>query len=144
MRYLGLDYGDRLLGVALGEGQLVTPLTSLNSKNWKTAATGISKLASTNRISKIVLGLPLGQSKELSSQAVQVKKFANFLEKEVKLPVILVNEVNSSQEALDRSLELDQSSPKNRRHLDSLAAAIILERYLLHLEKEISKSAVKS
>jgi putative transcription antitermination factor YqgF len=129
MRILGLDFGETYLGIALGEGRAVTPLTPINNKNWDTAVLNLAKIVIASKVEKIVLG-------QIEPPSPLVDKFAALLKRRLRLPVILVREDFSSQEALNRSLELGIAS-KKRQHLDSLAAAIILERYLLESESPL-------
>lgn len=123
MRTLGLDYGEIYLGVALAEDKVVTSLTPLNNRNWESSVAELAKILAGSPVDKIILG-------QVTPPSPLIKKFAAFIEQRTHVPVTLVAEDYSSQEALERSLELG-TPPEKRRHLDSLAAAIILERYLV-------------
>jgi len=91
----------------------------------------LTKLVAINFVEEIVLGLPLSVDGSNNTSSQKVKEFGTLLEKRLKLPVHLVDESFSSKEALKRSIDLGMSE-KSRRHLDSLAAVVILERFLLN------------
>jgi len=126
MRVLGLDFGEKYLGVALSEGDVVTPLAPINNRNWESSVQELAKIVAESPVDEIILG-------QVTPPSPLIKKFAAFIEQRLHVPVVMVDEDYSSQEALDQSIELGTPQEK-RRHLDSLAAAIILERYLVESE----------
>lgn len=136
MRLLGIDFGERFLGLALAEGEVASPLSSIDSKNWESAAFELIKIISVSDVEKIVIGYPLSSNGSVNPQSTLTLKFAKFIKRRIKLPVFLLPESYSSQEALARSIDID-TPEKTRRHLDSQAATIILERYLLKSEGAI-------
>lgn len=127
--FLGLDYGLRRIGLAVGDNQrrLAFALGAHVEGRDGSILTALRDLISQRKITTIVLGLPLqsdGQDGEITTRA---RKFAQRLEIEFQLPVILWDERYSSQEA-DRWLQAKKRSEKEDR--DALAAEIILQSYL--------------
>jgi len=131
MRRFGLDFGNKYLGVAFSENNVTLPMAPLIAKNWNVLLAELTKLVAINFVEEIVLGLPLSVDGSNNTSSQKVKEFGTLLEKRLKLPVHLVDESFSSKEALKRSIDLGMSE-KSRRHLDSLAAVVILERFLLN------------
>jgi len=131
MRRFGLDFGNKYLGVAFSENNVTLPMAPLITKNWNVLLAELTKLVAINFVEEIVLGLPLSVDGSNNTSSQKVKEFGTLLEKRLKLPVYLVDESFSSKEALKRSIDLGMSE-KSRRHLDSLAAVVILERFLLN------------
>ena len=90
----------------------------------------IANLAKQNSVEKIVIGLPLCMDGEENDRTVKTKLFGQKLEKFSGLPVVYEDERLSSVEA-DEILRKNKVLPKDRKkHLDKLAAAIILQSYL--------------
>jgi len=122
MRYLGIDYGSKRIGLALSdpEGKIAIPyLTITNTKN---AISDIIKIAKNENVIKIVIGLPISFSGGESKQAIEVKKFADGIKKATTLPVGFENEVLTTKLAKKEGIL--------QKHLDKAAAAIILQSYL--------------
>ena len=131
MRRLGLDFGEKYLGVALSEENIALPLAPISTTNWNVVFSELAKLTTQNAVEEIILGLPLSLDGGGNESSKKVQEFAKILKKRLNLPVLLVDESYSSKEALSRSFDLGVSE-RRRRHLDSLAAVVILERFLLN------------
>ena len=125
---LGIDYGERNIGTALGRNGLAIPIKILPSKDRATALNEIVKMVHQNKISKIIMGLPLNYEGKETPQARKVREFTKLLKIKVKKPVEFVNEYGSTMESVERAVE-DAVSQKKRRELDHFSAAIILKKY---------------
>jgi len=81
MRSLGLDIGDRRIGVALSdpEGILASPLTVINRRDEKLDIKAITDIVSQKQVEQIVVGLPLSMDGSLSRQAEKVQDFVRRL-----------------------------------------------------------------
>lgn len=123
MRYLGVDFGIRKVGLAQSEGELVSPWKVLTGKN---VADLVEKLKFEARnFDKLVIGLPEGKMGEL------VKKVIKNLRSD-GLNVVEADETLSSQEAIQEMVKLNIPR-KKRRINDAHSAAIILQNYLDNL-----------
>jgi putative Holliday junction resolvase len=133
---LGFDYGLTRTGVAIGNTVtgIATPLCTLTSINTKPDWDGISKLIEEWSPEQLVVGIPYlldGNSSEMTAKA---EKFSRQLEARYGLPVDTVNEQLSSLEAEQRLKQSRQAGRKkkvNKVEIDQLAAAIILESWIL-------------
>ena len=126
MRSASIDVGLRRIGVAIClQSDIVTPLEAVIRKNRNQAARDISKVLEEWKIEKLIVGVPKGGSSE-DEMTRRVEHFVSLLD--FKGEIEYQDEYGSSQEAK----ELMRGVTKNRRDgkLDSLAAKIILERYL--------------
>lgn len=130
MRVLGLDFGERFVGLAVGEGEVVSPLPPVESPNWEVVVTEVSKAVAMYNPEQVILGNPQSSTGGPTPQSQLVGKFCRLLQKRLRIPVILVNEFGTSKEALNEAVELG-APQRSRKHLDSLAAAILTRRYLL-------------
>ncbi len=119
--YLGIDYGEKHLGLALADGPLATPLISLEMG--VSALPSIARLVSAHQVTQIVLGLPEGQADP------KVRAFGDQLHTLTGLPVLYHPETLSTQEAISKLRE--SGAGKSKLMNDHVyAACLILEDYL--------------
>lgn len=109
---LGIDYGLSHIGLALSEGSLASPLTSLDISGSDRYVEELKKIIRERNVALVVVGISEGQMGQES------RDWGGELEKMLQLPVEFVDETLSSHEAGD-----DKDN-----HAKS--AAIILQRYL--------------
>ena len=122
MKYLGIDFGLRRIGLATSEGEIASPLKIVEVKGFKDAVGKILEIVEIESIDRIVIGLPEGKM----GQAVL--GFIKALKK-TGLDVITADETLSSKKALQQMVDLSISK-KERRANDSFAAGIILQEWL--------------
>ncbi len=126
---MGLDVGDRRIGVALSDsqGMLASPLTIISRRNETVDIESIIHIVSQNEVARIIVGLPRSMNGGLSKQAAKVEAFTRSLGKQTSVPIEFRDERLSSVSA--RRLMQDAGN-KRARHDDAIAAAIILQGYL--------------
>lgn len=124
---LGVDFGLSKIGLALGRNDLVMPISEINGKNELSAIHEITRVALENKVTTIVLGLPLSADGKEGYQARKVRRFAKLLRTISKKPIGYANEYRSTQEAIEEGH--DKSLLSVGHNDDSLAAALILKRY---------------
>lgn len=131
-RYLGLDVGERRIGVALGESgaRLATPLTTLQAHPPERAFEQITRLVREHHVHALVLGLPLTLRGEVGPQAQIVQRFAVSLGAIVDLPIHFFDERLTSAAADQLLRELGVKPEKRKLQRDQVAAAIILQDFL--------------
>ncbi len=131
MRYLGLDVGDRWVGVALSDptGWLASPLTTFRRTDGTQDLAHISRLLAEHEVERIVVGLPKNMNGTLGQQARLTMEFARQLEA-LGTPVTLWDERLSSVSAERNVLDTRGRGPRRGERLDAHAAAIILQVYL--------------
>lgn len=127
-KYLGIDYGERNVGLAFGVNNLVSPLEVINGKSENFVINEINRFIIENNVSTIILGLPLTVDGKETSKSFEVRKFAKILKVYVKKPVIFQNEYGTTQEAQQELINMG-TSKKRRQTKDHLSAAIMLKRY---------------
>lgn len=126
---LGIDYGLVNTGLAISEGGIVSPLKIVNSKNFAHLQTEISSVVVKNKITKIIIGLPVSANGSENPQSLKVRQFANNLKKYIKVPMEFMNEYGSTQEFLSNGIISNISRQRAKKN-DHHSAAIILEFYL--------------
>ena len=139
MRALGVDYGQRRIGLALSDatGMLARPWKVIarvgnSSQVARAIANEIRALAEAgDPVGVIVLGHPKRLSGEPNDQTMIVEKLADQLRQLVTVPLVLQDERLSSHEA-DRLLaDGEKDWRKRKATIDAVAAAVILQDYLL-------------
>ena len=132
MRALGLDVGERRIGVALSdaEGILAVALTVIEAKSDDDALRQIIALAHEYEVERIVVGLPLSLDGSLGPQAQKVRSFTELLEGCTELPVVEWDERYSTADAERVLVEAGVRRDKRKKRIDSVAAAFILQGYL--------------
>ncbi len=125
---LGIDFGDISTGLALGKNGVVAPAREVLSKDKMTAIQHIMRTVKQNKVGAIVVGLPLGYDQKDTPQSVEVRRFAKLLKTRLGIPIILIDEFGTSQEALADAI-IDELPQKARRKVDSISASIILKRF---------------
>ena len=120
MRLLGIDYGQKRIGVALGESGMVKPLSVL--LNDDKVMEKIRSLCEQEKIDRIVIGVA-------SSLRGEIDKFAQKLKEIIDLSVIFQDETLTTQKGVDKMIESGTSQKARRKRIDAIAAAEILESY---------------
>ena len=122
MRCLGIDYGQRVVGLALSDegGSLAFP-ASILPRNGSLFGE-LKELVEREHISVAVLGKPLTEDGQENDLFRSAEKFKEKFEKETGLEVVWQDERFTTQEAL--------KSPSKNKRSDASAAALILQRYL--------------
>jgi putative Holliday junction resolvase len=128
MRYLGLDIGDKRIGVAVSDPCqiLASPFDTVVRENDKTAIELISRIVQTNNIPLIIIGLPYS----IGEQAKKVMDFADLISQSIGVEIKFQDERLSTISANKRLIESGMKTGKRKERKDSAAAAIILQSYL--------------
>ena len=126
MKLASIDVGLKRIGVAIClDGKIVLPQDAILRKNRNQAARDVKHFLQEWEIEQLIVGLPKGGSSEAEMER-RIKHFVSLLE--LAIPVVYVDEQGSSFEAK----EMTKGDFKHKRdgRIDSVAAKIILERYL--------------
>lgn len=130
---LGIDYGTKRIGIAISNAEqtLAVPVETWISRTPELDAKHFRQLVSDYRVKGFVIGLPLmNQSGDEGKQAGVVRKFGEWLRREIGLPMAYWDERYSSAEAEALLWSMGESPNRNKARLDGLAAQIILQSYL--------------
>ena len=138
MRIVGLDVGERRIGVAVSDvtRTLARPLgvlrpAGLDVDAVRLSADEIGRLAGEeDGVASIVVGLPRRLDGTPNDMTRRVEQFARQLEARTALPVTLQDERLSSREAESRLALREKDWRVRKQRLDAAAAAVILQDYL--------------
>jgi putative holliday junction resolvase len=131
-RILGLDVGDRRVGVAVSDelGLTAQPVLTLVRKNRRQDLGSLRRLVRKYGCTQVVVGNPLYMSGDVSPQALKAQALARDLQGETGVPVTLWDERLSTTEA-HRHLDAAGHQPGKRRAvIDQVAAVLILQSFL--------------
>jgi putative Holliday junction resolvase len=132
MRILGIDYGDKNIGLAVSDLLGITA-QGLGLYRQKSSAQDLAYfrgLVEEYGIERIVVGLPLRMDGTQGSRAEKTREFAERLGTALGLPVVFWDERLTTKEALGVLREQKASRDKRKVMKDQIAAVLILSSYL--------------
>jgi putative Holliday junction resolvase len=131
-RILAIDYGKKNIGLAYCDdlGVTVQPLPSLPNVGKKDFHRKLKATVETMQIQGLVIGMPFNMDGSRGDSAITIERIMESLKATIKLPISGVDERLSTVEALEFWREMNPKQQKKYRTVDSLAAAMILERCL--------------
>jgi len=140
---MGLDVGDRTIGIAISDGLGITaqPRETIRRVSLKEDIDRLVELILENNIIKIVIGLPLNMNGTLGPQGEKTKGFAQKLEKKLKysdrmvgktIEIVFWDERLTTAAAQRALIEVDMRREGRRQIVDTVAAVFILQNYMDH------------
>ena len=131
-RILGLDYGERRIGIALSDplGIIAKPFTVIDRKITTDYISQLSDIILKNQVTAVVVGLPLTLMGKKSKQTEIVLSFINQLKEILSIPVIAIDERLSSVAAKKSLQQQAIKTGHNKGRIDETAAAIFLQEHL--------------
>tara|TARA_Y100000590_G_scaffold460563_1_gene620158 strand:+ start:2187 stop:2612 length:426 start_codon:yes stop_codon:yes gene_type:complete len=135
MRVLGIDLGERRIGVAVSDptGVIAQPLPTIQRRKGKRIPLiAIEKLINEYNVETIVVGLPLALSGLDTEWTKTVRETADKLEKKSGLQVHLIDErfTSALAERAIQGLGLPRNKKKEKGRVDAAAAVLILQKWL--------------
>ena len=131
MRWLGIDYGTKRVGLAHGDVLgVATPLPALIEAEAAARWTKLGKVITQRRITDLVLGYPYNLDGSVGFKAKEVDAFAAKLKIQFKLPVHLVDETLTSYAAEATIAKKSRRAVRGSGLIDSRAACLILQDFL--------------
>ncbi len=137
MRILGLDYGEKRIGVSVCDelGLTAQGLPTLIRKTRKHDLDILENLVKNYQVEKIVIGYPVRLDGSEGIQCEKVNRFAALLENTFALPVIKWQETLSTKEAEEILINSGVRWQKRKKMVDKMAACLILQNYLDSVSK---------
>jgi putative Holliday junction resolvase len=132
---LGLDVGERWIGVAVSEGRVAVPLTIIEHTTRDADLERIATIVRDERPTAVVVGLPLYPSGDEGPQAAFARTFGDELAQRIDLPVVFVDELLSTSDVSASALTRPRGRRRAKTRVDDRAAAVILQRYIDELER---------
>jgi putative pre-16S rRNA nuclease len=133
---LAFDYGERYVGVAVGDTQtgLAHPAGHYEARRDQQRFASAETLVREWHPGRLVVGLPLGAQGEDHLMSARARRFARLLGSRTGLPVELVDERLSSASAEETLRGMGRGGRRDKHHVHALAAQIILQAWLDQLK----------
>lgn len=128
MNYLGLDVGDKRIGVAVAQNRVIAGLTIVDNTDSTRAISELAKICQKENIDKIIVGIPEGGQ---TIQMDKIRSFAIGLARKLNIPVEYIDETLTSAEA-ERLIigNFNPLSKEYKEEIDKVSAKLILKQYL--------------
>jgi len=138
VKIMGLDVGDRRVGVAVSDqmGIIAQGRPTLDGSNQQLLLAALGACIKSDGVEEIVVGLPLNMDGTEGPQAAKVLRLAELIKKEFNLPVKMWDERLSTSAVERMMIEADTSRYKRKIKIDKLAAQFILQGYLDSIQRK--------
>lgn len=131
MRYIGLDLGEKTLGISISNGIIANNYKTLrHEKEYDRLVLELIEIIQNEKIDKIILGYPKNMDNSIGPRAEITLEFKKKLEEKTNLEVVLEDERLTSKLAHNFMIKEDLSRKKRKERVDGMASVIILQSYL--------------
>ena len=137
-RILGIDYGERRIGLAISDplGIIALSLPTLDTKKVKDVFEEIKTIVKEKDVEKIVLGLPRNMDGTIGEKGEKVKEFASKLKEKIGKEIDFWDERLTSVESLKILREEKRKIKREKKIVDQISAVLILQGYLDNLARK--------
>jgi putative holliday junction resolvase len=133
MKLMGLDVGERTIGVAISD-DLGWTAQGIKTIKWREkfpeVKDELQELIEVHQVKKVVVGLPKNMNGTIGERGLACERFASLMEETFQLPVELWDERLTTMAAERVLLSADMSRAKRKKVIDKMAAIIILQSYM--------------
>ena len=132
MRILGLDMGEKRIGVAISDGLGITAqcLDVITRKGLEEDTKELNNIIETHKVVEIVVGLPINMNGTRGDAANKVIEFVHSIKDYIKIPVKTWDERLTTSQGEKILIGADVSRKKRKKIIDKLAAQILLQSYM--------------
>lgn len=128
-RWIGVDFGSKYVGVAVGDADISMPLTTLDAQPDEALLAALSKVAAEQGAQAFVVGLPINMDGSEGGAAKLCREFAKRLHEHSQLPVEFGDERLSSWEAEGMLIDGGMKPSERKQRVHAVAAKLILEAF---------------
>ena len=131
-RLMGLDVGDKTIGVAVSDLLMITAqgVTTIKRTNIKNDLNELIKIIDEYQVTEIVVGIPKMLDGTVGIQGQKVLEFTDKMKKHISLPVEFEDERFTTAISERMLIEADVKRKKRKEVIDKLAAVQILSSYM--------------
>lgn len=132
MRIMGLDVGEKRIGIAMSDpmGWTAQGHSVLNRKGLEDDLEALFSLCKEFEVEKIIVGLPRNMNGSIGPKALEIQEFAQYLKEHTGLPIEFWDERLTTKIAERMLIDADVSRRKRKQVIDKVAAVNILQAYL--------------
>lgn len=138
-RLIGLDVGDRTIGVAVSDLLMITAqgVTTIRRKNFKEDIEELKKIIAEYNVTKIIVGIPKMMNGSIGIQGQKVIDFTEKMKKKIDLPVDFQDERLTTALSEKLLISADVKRKKRKQIIDKIAAIEILSTYMSRLKRTL-------
>ena len=132
MRILGLDVGQKTIGVAISDplGFTAQGITTIRREKKSKDIEEIKKICDEYKVETIVIGLPKNMNNSIGFAGEKIMEFSEMIKEEIDIKIEFWDERLTTVAAHRAMLEADLSRGKRKKIVDKIAATYILQEYL--------------
>lgn len=129
---MGLDVGDKTIGVALSDPMflIANPLVTIKRKKASLDINRLVELINEYDVEKIVVGLPKNMNNSIGPQSMKVMSFVDLLKKQTDKEIVYQDERMTTLQSERVLIDMDVRRENRKEHIDKIAASFILQTYL--------------
>ncbi|MDO5047370.1 MAG: Holliday junction resolvase RuvX [Anaerococcus sp.] len=131
-RIMGLDVGDKTIGVALSDPMflLAQPIETIKRKKVKDDIKRLKELIDENEVNLLVVGLPKNMNNSIGPQSMKVMSFVDLIKKDIDIEITYEDERMTTIQSEAVLIDMKVRRENRKRYIDKIAAAFILQTYL--------------
>ncbi len=132
MRILGLDVGQKTIGVAISDplGFTAQGITTIRREKKLKDIEEVKRICEEYNVKTIVVGLPKNMDNSIGFAGEKIMEFSQLIKEEIDIPIEFWDERLTTVAAHRAMLEADLSRGKRKKIVDKIAATYILQGYL--------------
>lgn len=132
MRIMGLDIGDKTIGVAVSDefGWTAQGVDVIHRKNLNADIESLNNIITEYSVEEVVVGLPKNMNGTIGPRAERTIELVEILKERIQLPFVFWDERLTTVSAERTLIEADVSRKKRKKLIDKMAAMFILQGYL--------------
>lgn len=131
-RIMGLDVGDKTIGVALSDPMflIANPLETIKREKASLDIKRLVEIIDEYDVETIVVGLPKNMNNSIGPQSMKVMSFVDLLKKQTDKEIIYQDERMTTIQSERVLIDMDVRRENRKKHIDKIAASFILQTYL--------------
>lgn len=129
---MGLDVGDKTVGVAVSDALFVTaqPYETIKRRKTKFDIDRIVEIVNDKEVSLIVVGLPKNMNNTIGPQSMKVMSFVDLIKKRIDIDIVYEDERLTTVQSEAVLIDMNVRRENRKAHIDKIAASFILQSYL--------------
>ena len=129
---MGLDVGDKTIGVALSDPLFISaqPLETIKRTKASKDIDRLIEIIDEYQISTIVVGLPKNMNNSIGPQSMKVMSFVDLIKKRIDNEIIYQDERMTTLQSERVLIDMNVRRENRKKYIDKIAAAFILQTYL--------------
>jgi len=129
---MGLDVGDKTVGVAISDPLFITaqPYETIKRTKAKFDIDRIEEIIKEKDISLVVVGLPKNMNNTIGPQSMKVMSFVDLIKKRIDIKIVYEDERLTTVQSESVLIDMNVRRENRKTHIDKIAASFILQSYL--------------